>query len=82
MIENIESKQVLINSLEVCINNGIEEIIDLLSKYRDETINKIRKDIEFFGLNKNEKVFLKELKNGKCEKTTGSDVWKIIHLER
>lgn len=66
LVENIEEKRYFADSLEKFINNGIEEIIDFLSKYRDETISKMKKDFEFFGLKENERDFLKEIKNGKC----------------
>ena len=82
MLENIASKQVFIESLETCINDGVEQIIDMLSTYRDETINKLKKDFEFFGLSQNEKEFMKEVKDGKCENVTGSKVWEMIDSER
>ena len=53
----------------------------MLSIYREEAIAKMKKDFQFFGLSQNEKEFIKEVKDGKCENVTGCKVWQIIHLE-
>ena len=54
----------------------------MLSIFREETIAKMKKDFELFGLSQNEKEFMKEVKEGKCEKVTGSKIWQMIHSER
>ena len=52
----------------------------MLSTYREEAIAKLKKDSNFFGLSKNEKEFIKEVKDGKCENVTGSKIWHMIYL--
>lgn len=56
---------VTIETLEKCINQKIEEMIDSLSKFCDETIQQMKSDFEYFGLNQVEKEFLSDLKNEK-----------------
>lgn len=54
----------------------------MLSIYRNETIIKMKKDFELFGLSQNEKEFMKEVKEGKCENMTGCKVWQMIQSEK
>ena len=53
----------------------------MLSTYKEETINKMKKDFELFGLSQNEKEFIKKVKEGKCKNVTGCKVWQMIHSE-
>ena len=50
----------------------------MLSIYREETIMKMKKDFELFGLSQNEKEFMKEVTDGNCKSVTGCKIWEMV----
>lgn len=65
IIANVQEKIVSVESLEQCINQRVDEMIDFLSKFRENTVNQMRQDFKYFGLNQLEKKFLRDLQDGK-----------------
>ena len=79
IVKSLKGKVISTKELEDCIENGIEKLIDQLSDFRDQMLIEIKSKFQFWGVSESEKLILSQLKEGKTETITGSQMW-LAHL--